>query len=230
MMERTGWTRLLSHLPGRTLHTYDRRGRGDSTDTPNFSVQAEVDELRAFLDALPGPVDVFGHSSGALLALEAALQGAHVRRLVLYEPVLPTARDPKGPAGLPEHIQALAAAGDRGGAMEAFMREGMRLAEADIERARSSERWQDQLRYAHTAAYDAAIAASYVLEPDRLANLRIPVLLLVGSDSPKWLRQGALTFAEALPGAHVGVLEDQGHHAMFSAPALLAAKIEAFLL
>src|SRR5690606_29887015 len=76
MMEQAAWSRLLAHLDGYTLYTYDRRGRGESTDAPDFSVQAEVDELRAFLDALGGPVDLFGHSSGALLALDAAVQGA----------------------------------------------------------------------------------------------------------------------------------------------------------
>src|SRR5690606_4959869 len=194
MMEQAAWSRLLAHLDGYTLYTYDRRGRGDSTDAPDFSVQAEVDELRAFLDALGGPVDLFGHSSGALLALDAAVQGAPVRRLVLYEPVLPAVREPKVPADLPDRILALVAAGDRDGAMVAFMRDGMWLDEANIERARGSERWLDQLRYVETAAYDVAIARTYELVPERLGNLRMPVLLLAGSESPAWMQEGVRHF------------------------------------
>jgi pimeloyl-ACP methyl ester carboxylesterase len=229
MMEQTGWARLLPYLPGHTAYTYDRRGRGESSDAPEFSVEAEVQELRAFLDALQGPVDLFGHSSGALLALEAAVQGAPVRRLVLYEPVLPAVREPKVPAGLPGRIKALVAAGDRDVAMVAFMREGMWLPEAEIERARTSERWHDQLRFVETAAYDVAIAREYELMPERLARLVQPVLLLAGSESPAWMQEGVRQFAMALPDARVEVLRSQGHTAMFTAPDLLAQHVTAFL-
>ena len=229
MMEQAGWARLLPHLPGRTLYTYDRRGRGESTDLPEYSVQAEVDDLKAFLGALPQPVDVFGHSSGALLVLDAAGQGAPMRRLLLYEPVLPAVREPKVAFDLPGRIRALVAAGDRDGAMEAFTRDGMWLSEADVERVRGSERWLDQLRYVGTAAYDVTIARTYVIEPERLGRLRMPVLLLVGSESPAWMKQGVERFAAALPHARVEVLQGQGHTAMFTAPVELAGRIRAFL-
>ena len=230
MMEQTGWSRLAAHLQtGRTLYTYDRRGRGESTDRPEYSVATEVDDLLAFVDSLPQPIDVFGHSSGALLVLDAAVRGMAVRRLVLYEPVLPAVREPRVPADLPGRIRALVAAGDRDAAMEAFMRDGMWLTEADIERARGSERWRDLTRYVETAAYDVTIARTYELEPERLARLRMPVLLLVGSQSPAWMKQGVEQFAAALPEARIEVLEGQGHNAQFSAPDLLAAKVRRFL-
>jgi pimeloyl-ACP methyl ester carboxylesterase len=244
MMEQTGWSRLAVHLQaGHTLYTYDRRGRGESTELPHppaplslrgeggFDqvVQTEVGDLLGFVDALRQPLDVFGHSSGALLVLHAAVQGMRARRLVLYEPVLPAVREPKVPGDLPARILAHVAAGDRDAAMEAFMRDGMWLTEVDIERARGSERWRDQLRYVHTAAYDVQIARSYVLEPERLAELRMPVLLLVGSESPAWMKQGVEEFASALPDARVEILEGQGHNAQFTAPDVLAWKMRAFL-
>jgi pimeloyl-ACP methyl ester carboxylesterase len=229
MMEQTGWSRLLAHLPGLTLYTYDRRGRGESTDAPEFSIQAEVDDLKAFIAAIPQPLDLLGHSSGALLVLDAVTQGAPVRRLVFYEPVLPAVREPKVPADLPGRIRALVAAGDPGGAMEAFMRDGMWLGDADIERAKASDRWQDQLRYVGTAANDVTIAREYELVPERLAKLEMPVLLLVGSESPAWMQEGVRRFAAALPDARLEVLEGQGHNAMFSAPALLAEKVLRFI-
>jgi len=246
MMEQTGWSRLAAPLQaGRTLYTYDRRGRGESGELPHPQplslrgegslesiVQVEVDDLKAFSSALPSfsqPLDVFGHSSGALLVLHAMVQGMPARRLVLYEPVLPAVREPRVPGDLPARILAHVAAGDRDAAMEAFMRDGMWLSEADIERARGSERWRDQLRYVHTAAYDVQIARAYELEPERLARLTIPVLLLVGSESPAWMKLGVQRFAEALPDARVELLEGQGHNAQFTAPAVLGEKIRAFL-
>ena len=234
MMEQTGWSRLAAHLQdGRTLYTYDRRGRGESPEplrpVSEYDVQTEVDDLLTFAGALPQPLDVFGHSSGALLVLHAAVQGLQARRLVLYEPVLPAVREPKVPADLPPRILTHVAAGDRDAAMEAFMRDGMWLSEPDIERARGSERWRDQLRYVHTAAYDVTIARTYELEPERLARLRMPVLLLAGSESPAWLREGVQRFAEALPDSRVEVIEGQGHNAQFSAPDRLGDHVRSFL-
>ena len=230
MMEQSGWSRLAAYLrEGHTVFTYDRRGRGESDDGPDHSIEAEVQDLLSFLDVLPQPVDIFGHSSGALLTLHAAMEGMPVRRLVLYEPVLPAVREPKVPLDLPARIRSLVAAGDRDGAMEAFMRDGMWLPDAEIERARAGPRWQDQLRYVETAADDVNIARSYVLDPDRLARVQMPVLLLLGGSSPDWLRQGAEQFAEALPDARIEVVEGQGHNAQFTGPDLLAAKMRAFL-
>jgi pimeloyl-ACP methyl ester carboxylesterase len=230
MMEQAGWARLAGQLQDAyTVYTYDRRGRGESSDGPDHSIPAEVEDLRTFVEALPQPLDIFGHSSGALLVLHAVMAGMPVRRLVLYEPVLPAVREPKVPADLPDRIRSHVAAGDRDAAMEAFMRDGMWLTEAEIQRARGSERWRDQLRYVETAADDVHIARSYVLEPERLATVRVPVLLLVGGASPDWMKLGVEKFGEALPDARIEVVEGQGHNAQFSAPDLLAARIRSFL-
>lgn len=230
MMEQPAWARLGGHLQaGHTLFTYDRRGRGESSDGPDHSIEREVADLRAFLETLPQPLTVFGHSSGALLVLHAAVEGIPAQRLVLYEPVLPAVREPKVPPGLPELIRSLVAEGDRDGAMVAFMRDGMWADEADIERARNGPRWQDQLRYVETAADDVNIARSYVLEPERLATVTIPVLLVMGGASPDWMQLGVSKFAEALPNAHVETIEGHGHNAQFTAPDVLAAKMRAFL-
>src|SRR5919199_3454838 len=66
--------------------TYDRRGRGDSGDTPPYAVEREVEDLEAVIAAAGGSAHVYGTSSGAVLALEAASQGAAIESLALYEP------------------------------------------------------------------------------------------------------------------------------------------------
>src|SRR6516225_626320 len=55
-----------------TVVTYDRRGRGDSGDTPPYAAQREIEDLEAVIDAIGWPAHVYGISSGAGLALEAA--------------------------------------------------------------------------------------------------------------------------------------------------------------
>ncbi|MFD0431943.1 alpha/beta fold hydrolase [Streptomyces zhihengii] len=74
---------LAEHL---TVITYDRRGRGDSGDSPDYDVQREVEDLDALIERAGGEAMVFGMSSGAVLSLEAAARGSAVSRLALYEP------------------------------------------------------------------------------------------------------------------------------------------------
>ena len=69
-----------------TVYRYDRRGRGDSTDTQPYAVAREVEDLTAVIDEAGGSAFVYGISSGAGLALEAAASGAPITRLVLFEP------------------------------------------------------------------------------------------------------------------------------------------------
>jgi pimeloyl-ACP methyl ester carboxylesterase len=230
MMEQTAWGRLLPHLqPGRAIYTYDRRGRGNSTDGAAYEVGLEVDDLLAVAATIPGPLDVFAHSSGALLALHASERGLPVRRLVLYEPPLVSGRRPRLPADLPQRIAERASSGDHDGALDLFMREGLELSADEVERLREGPRWQEQLRYARTAAYDLTISSTYALDGERLAQFTVPVLLIRGDRSPDWMRKGVEALARLLPHASVVMLPGQGHNAQFSEPKLLADAIEGFL-
>ena len=83
---RTASTALAGQLAGdHAVITYDRRGRGGSGNTEPYSVQKEIEDLAAILDVC-GPAAVYGHSSGAILALEGAMAGLSILRLVVYEP------------------------------------------------------------------------------------------------------------------------------------------------
>ncbi len=78
---------LAARLADRcTVIAYDRRGRGDSGDTLPYAVDRELEDLDALIDAVGGSAAVFGHSSGAALALRAVMRGAAVTRLAVYEP------------------------------------------------------------------------------------------------------------------------------------------------
>jgi pimeloyl-ACP methyl ester carboxylesterase len=230
MMEQTGWARLLPHLQGEhTVYTYDRRGRGESGDAEAYEVEREVDDLLAFAGALPQPLDLFAHSSGALLTLAAAERGLRARRMVLYEPPLAAVREPQLSLETPDRIDALVRAGELDAALDLFMRGGMALSAEDVARLRQGPRWQEQMGYVQTGAYDVRVTRGYTLRPERLATIQIPALLLAGSTSPEWMKQGVKEFASALPNSRLEIIEGQGHNAQFSAPDLLAAPILRFL-
>jgi pimeloyl-ACP methyl ester carboxylesterase len=228
-MMQPAWARLIAQLPGRTVYTYDRRGRGESTNRPGYEVQWEVDDLLAFTSALPQPLDVFGHSSGALLVLHALARGMQVRRLVLYEPPLASVREPQLTADLPERIFGLVDGGERDEALSMFMQHGMWVPEEDIARLRQGPRWAEQMAYAETGAYDITITRTYPFDPAVLATLTMPALLLYGDQSPAWMQRGVRIFAGSLPNCRLEVLEGQGHNAQFTDPAMLGSRVTAFL-
>ncbi|HLF72349.1 MAG TPA: alpha/beta hydrolase [Dehalococcoidia bacterium] len=229
LMEQTGWARQAPPLqPGRRLLTYDRRGRGVSGDQPAYAVEREVDDLEAVLRSIDGPFDVFAHSSGALLALMAA-ERVTPRRMVLYEPPQAGIRDPQLTAELAGEIDALVKAGDRDAALRLFMRHGMTLSESEVERLRAGPRWAEQLGYVHTSWYDVTVTRTYAFDRAKLARLTMPVLLLVGGESPSWMRRGVAEFAAALPNSRLAELPGQGHNAIFGAPEMVAREVNAFL-
>jgi pimeloyl-ACP methyl ester carboxylesterase len=228
MMEQVGWERLLPHLPGHAVYTYDRRGRGESGNTHEYAVGREVDDLLAFTALLPRPFDVFAHSSGVLLTLHAAMHGLDARRFVMYEPPVASTREPPLPSDLTERILDLVDAGDRDAALEAFMREGMWFTAEEVERLRAGPRWQDQMRYAETGAYDVALHATFGLPP-QLARVNQPVLMLTGELTPEWMQRGVRTLAGALPNCVLEVMAGQGHNPQFTAPDALGARIVSFL-
>ncbi len=79
-----------------TVFTYDRRGRGDSGDTAPYAVEREVEDLGALIAEAGGSAFVFVHSSGAVLALEAAARGLASGRKRLVDGGRDRRRDLRG--------------------------------------------------------------------------------------------------------------------------------------
>ena len=107
--DRAAARELAAALSGRfTAAGYDRRGRGDSGDTPPYAPARERDDLRAVIDALGGSAFVYGHSSGGALALDAVAAGLPITKLAVYEPPF-TVDDsrPPYPDGFVETLRGL---------------------------------------------------------------------------------------------------------------------------
>src|SRR5215218_2297349 len=119
--------RLAEQLAGRfSAFNYDRRGRGDSADARQYSVQREIEDLSALIEAAGGSASLWGWSSGAVLALRAAASGLPVERLALYEPPsLVDETHPRPPSDFARRLDEYLASGDRTGAVKHYMTNGM---------------------------------------------------------------------------------------------------------
>src|SRR5215207_10261317 len=102
---------LASHF---TVFTYDRRGRGDSGDTIPYAIEREVEDLGALIGEAGGAAAVFGFSSGAILALNAAARGLPITRLALYDAPYVVGGDE--PVDHARRLAELVSAGRRGDA------------------------------------------------------------------------------------------------------------------
>src|SRR5512147_2883409 len=70
-----------------TVWNVDRRGRGDSGDTLPYAVEREIEDVQALITAAGETAALYGHSSGAVLALRAAAAlPSAINKLALYEP------------------------------------------------------------------------------------------------------------------------------------------------
>jgi pimeloyl-ACP methyl ester carboxylesterase len=203
-----------------TVYTYDRRGRGGSTDAAaaaQYSVEREIEDLAAVIEAAGGSAVVFGHSSGAALALEAASHGLPITKLALYEApfVVDDSRPPVGQDYL-ARLKALVADGRRGAAVKLFMTEGVRVPAiftAVLPLMRPV--WSRLKAVAHTVTYDTAIVDPYLhgkpLPADRWSSVTAPVLVIEGGKSPAWIRNGMRALAAILPAATHQVIAGQTH-------------------
>ena len=193
------------------VFNYDRRGRGDSGDTHPYSIEREVEDLAALVDAAGGAAAVFGNSSGAILALHAASAGVAITKLALWEP--PFMVDPDAPRRHREYVSELTQLLDedrRGDAMALFMK-SIGLPEEMIAGMRHAPMWSDMEALAPTLIYDAIIMGDSTL-PTRLVNLiTAPTLVLDGSETGLWAANSSKALTAALPNPRHRTLAGQDH-------------------
>ncbi len=202
-----------------TTFTYDRRGKGASTDTLPYAVDRELDDLQALIDLAGGSAFVHGFSSGAVLALLTAERGIGITKLSLLEPPLRVEVTQPSPSGISGEVAKLVITGRRGEAYEHWLR-GIGVPAEMIAEMRESPIWPALEATAHTLIYDSLIPGS--IPPDRLAAISAPTLVLGSEGSGDPLRKWARGVAEALPNASTRFLPGTWHgvSAEHLAPAL----------
>jgi pimeloyl-ACP methyl ester carboxylesterase len=214
-----------------TVINYDRRGRGESGDTGPYAVEREVEDIAALIDEAGGPVYIFGHSSGAVLALEAVSKlSSRIKKAVLYEPpfIVDGSRPPV-PEDFTKRVNELVSAGRRGDAVEHFMVSAVGVPADFARQMRTYPMWPGLEKLAHTIAYDIAVMgdtqAGRPLPQKRWASATSPIIAMSGEKSDAFLRRSAQALADILPNAKHQTLKGQDHSVVFSAPKVIAAAL-----
>lgn len=202
-----------------TVFNYDRRGRGESSDTAPYAIEREIEDLEALITKAGGSACVFGYSSGAILSLRAAAHGLAISRLALHEPPPTGAK-----AGqLAPQLTELISAGRRGDAVELFQTEAVGIPAAVVAQMRNAPFRPALEKMAHTLVYESTILRS--LPTGLVASVRVPTLVIDGEQSPEVMRHAAQSLAEALPDGRYRTLKGQGHDIV---PAVVAPVLEEF--
>jgi pimeloyl-ACP methyl ester carboxylesterase len=217
--------------PHFTVYAYDRRGRGDSSDTPPYAVAKEVADIAALVQAAGGSASLFGMSSGGALAIEAAIAlGRSIEQLAVYE--VPYDSSEAGVAAWRQFRPQLAkrlTARDNEGALTLFM-QFVGTPDEALEALRKSPQWNAMAAIAPTLAYDVAVVGDdRVVPAARAARIQAPTLLMDGGasrDKMPFMQASADELARAIPHAQRRTLEGQAHAAD---PKALAAALESFL-
>ncbi|HEY6593621.1 MAG TPA: alpha/beta hydrolase [Asanoa sp.] len=208
-----------------TVYAYDRRGRGESTDSKPYAVAREIEDLEALVAEAGGEAYVFAISSGAALVLAAAAAGVRFTKLALYEP--PFVSETDGGAWSRDYTARLTEllAADRDGDAVALFMTSVGLPAEAVAGMRTQPFWPLFEGIAPTLAYDNEVMGDSRLPRDLAAKVTVPTLLLDGGDSPQLLRTAAKATAGAVSGAGYRTLEGQTHDV---APDALAPVLVAF--
>jgi pimeloyl-ACP methyl ester carboxylesterase len=199
-----------------TVYTYDRRGRGESSNSKDYAIEREVEDIEALIQKAGGSTFIYGISSGACLALEAAIKlGDKIKKLALYEP--PYNSDKAASQewlNYREQLEKLLAAGRRGDAVALFMQ--FVGAPADqINGMRQAPVWPMFEAVAPTLAYDAALIGEDRAVPVmRATNVTVPALVMDGGANltlMPFMHASAMALAKAIPHAKQRTLEGQTH-------------------
>lgn len=194
-----------------TVYNYDRRGRGDSGNTLPYAPEREIEDIEALIDAAGGTAFLYGHSSGAALALEAVLRlGAKVSKIALYDASYCSNAEEQREFGmLGEALDALLKDGKHEDAIRLFL-EGIGMPDDVIAFMRESPEWTTLVALAPTLAYDVRLTLD--LPPvERAAHLTMPTLIMTGELNPDSIHEVARQLRQAISHAKSLQLAGQDH-------------------
>jgi len=213
-----GTARALTPLLSQdhAVHAYDRRGRGQSgPGVSPYTVDREVEDLAAVLDAAGPDAVVVGASSGAALVLEAARAGVPMRRIALYEVpfIVDDTHAPNDP-DLGRRTRELVGSGRRGDAVKLFLRT-VGVPPVVLAVMRVLPVWRKLAGVAHTLPHDYEIVLPHQqgrpLPDGCYAGVTAPALVIAGGKSPTYMKNAQAAVVARLPHGTLAELPGQTH-------------------
>lgn len=224
--DRTAWVLVQPALEQRfTVYAVNRRGREGSSPPQPHTMDNEFEDVAAVVNAIGEPVHLLAHSLGAVCSLGATALTTNIRSLVLYEPpLLGTVR-----REMTGNVRTLLDDGRADDALAMFLAQAVHLTAEEIERMRQSPIWANIVVHVPNLVEEIGASEHYRFDASRYAGLDIPVLLLVGGDSPPRSREIIDALAQALPNAEARELPGERHLAQLSSPDLFTSEVLRFL-
>jgi pimeloyl-ACP methyl ester carboxylesterase len=210
-----------------TVLSYDRRGRGDSTDIAPYSPQREVEDIEALIGVVGEPVCLYGHSSGGALALQTAIKLPKlVKKEAIYE--VPYSLDDAARKAATEYfrmLKKLLKSGRDGDAVALFVK-SVGVSDKQIQAMKKMPMWRGLERLAPTLAYDSEVLGDgHFLPTALLSHITIPTLVMHGDAGAPSMRDAARAISETIPKAQLRTLEGETHGVR---PKALAPVLEQF--
>jgi pimeloyl-ACP methyl ester carboxylesterase len=212
-----------------TTFAMDRRGFGASSDTADYEIERDFEDVAAVVDTVAtrtgGPVALWGHSYGANCAMGAAALTGNIHHLVLYEPSLGLPYPP----GSIETIEAALARGDHDAAIVTVLVYILEMTDDEIDAFRANPLWPTRLAAAPTIPRECRAEQGWVYQPGQFDRITAPTLMLTGSDSVPAVTEATTRAAAAIPNARIHTLDGHGHFAHKTDPTLVTALIQQFI-
>ncbi len=200
--------------PHFTVINYDRRGRGDSSDTRPYAVEREVEDIEALITAVGGAAYLCGISSGAVLAFEAAAKGLNIKKLALYEPPYMADNETghKAPADSLKQLQTMVAEERRGDAVKFFLKDMVGVPAMVVFIMKLLPVFKKLKAVAHTLPYDAAIIGDQSIPVAKAAGIKVPTQVMNGTKTGAQLQRAAEALSKVIPQAGYVTLKGQTHN------------------
>jgi pimeloyl-ACP methyl ester carboxylesterase len=208
-----------------SVYTYDRRGRGESSDTKPYAVDREIEDIASLIDHAGGTAYLYGVSSGAALALQTAakLGSAKVSKLAMYEP--PYGQQPRDFTAQKDSVTALVRTGQPGDAAAYFL-SAIGTPPKVLEGMKTSPDWEAIKKIDFTLAYDYDVLGDGQVPEDIVKAITIPTLVMAGEKSMDFMHSTATRMANLTPNAQRKALTGQTHQV--AAEAVAPVLIEFF--
>jgi pimeloyl-ACP methyl ester carboxylesterase len=207
-------TALSEHC---TVINYDRRGRGDSGEAGPVSVQHEVDDIAALIDAAGGRASLWGWSSGGAVALRAAAADVGVEKLAVYETPFKTDPDAKHPTDdYGARLEQIVAEGNPVRAAKHFMRNAIGMPRPLVAAMTLMPMFKTFAANGLTLPFDYAALGDHnmhgtPLQAEEWATVTCPTLVVYGAKTYPVLKHASLALADVLPDATLRELPGQNH-------------------